>query len=134
MAYPNFQLAAVRGGDLATASNLVDSVRQHGARLQVFGVIVLLHVAMIWALQNGLFGQIRRHMPAEIFVTLISAQTPEPAIAMAPKIVPVLQKNLKTIEPKALPVLSDESPLTEQPHTEANSASVTADISVSAAS
>lgn len=76
-------------------------------RIGPLGSIILLHIAVLYALQSGLLHQAAQALPKEVFATFI---TPEPAPDLpkpqpaAPKTVPVEKKTLTP--PVAAPIVN----------------------------
>ena len=92
----------------------------------MFGIVALLHILLMVGLLNGLFRQVTHTVPAEVFVTLISAQTSAPQ----PKTSPVIQAIPKTtaITRPAISPLT-ESPVNETSAIENNPVSVPTELS-----
>lgn len=71
-------------------------------------LVVLLHIALFYALQSGLIRQAVQAMPKEIFASLITPE-PEPAPKpppAEPKTVPVVKKTIS--RPKPVPVVNTQ--------------------------
>ena len=110
--------------------NSLATVMQKTKRLQLFGLVVLLHVLLIYALVHGLFKQVAHTVPAEVFVTFISAETAAPQPKVSPLKLPV-PKIVAISEPAVTPVT--ESPVIAAPAVVPVSVSAPAEISTPAA-
>ena len=91
------------------------TIVQKTKQVQLFGVVVLLHILLIYALLNGLFKQVAHTVPAEVFATLILAQSPTPQPQPSPSI-QALPKTTAIGKPVAVQVA--ESPASETPNVE----------------
>lgn len=88
---------------------LPSTVTRQVKRIGPLGLVVLLHIALLYGLQGGLPHQTTHAVPQEIFATFITPDSPpdmpKPR-ATAPKTVPVIQKAV--ISPVVAPIINAE--------------------------